>query len=131
AAPVAARGARVIIGSAAHAVHGNSMNSTKPVALYILRTAEGAFSKWGITDNPLGRYDTRKLAGRTMTILGWGTRKESEAWERFLYQRWPGPDNNEVSAGTVVATAADEVLLQDFLRIFGGGAYGTVIPPIP
>ncbi|MEV6209538.1 polymorphic toxin-type HINT domain-containing protein [Kitasatospora sp. NPDC051914] len=100
-----------------HNAGGFWCDSTKPVvgdrpdygqtSLYAIMSKDGlTVEKWGITNDPVGRYSMKKYQafgdGSYMQIIrNYDSKAEALANERYLTQRWPGPWNDEHHAGTV------------------------------
>jgi hypothetical protein len=59
----------------------------------------GELVKWGISQNPLTRYPSAFLAGRTLDVMTYGARREMLALERFIVERDNGYLNLERWAG--------------------------------
>jgi len=80
------------------AVHGNSRASLRKAYLYI-RRIDGDFEKWGVTDNPRGRYSGPFMRGRKLEVVLEGNRSDMLDIERALVALDPGPANFERWAG--------------------------------
>jgi len=80
--------------------HGNSRDSAAPTSLYGRYDAEGNFQKWGVTQDPNNRYSTKELDGGRLKVYRTGPRSEILDRERKLVERFPGPLNRELWAGS-------------------------------
>lgn len=83
--------------------HGNSALSSKLTFLYRLEvSATGQHLKWGITDDPFGRYPANFLRDKRMILENQGRRIEMLRIERRLIEISPGPLNREPWAGALL-----------------------------
>ncbi|WP_141997751.1 DNRLRE domain-containing protein [Amycolatopsis cihanbeyliensis] len=82
----------------------------------------GEIYKWGISKNPIGRYPARDYGdgSRMQIIKNFDSRKDALAAERYLTERWPGPQNFERHAGAVPTTRDWQSGVRDVQR---GGSY--------
>jgi hypothetical protein len=75
-------------------IQGNSYDSPETSYLYMLEDKQtGRFLKWGITDDPAGRYSGTLRQTTTMTVVASGRREDMAAVERVLVQTDAGPMN--------------------------------------
>ena len=84
--------------------HGNSSLSQVPAYLYRLwqrlpSGETGEFLKWGVTDDPSGRYPGAFMRDKVMTLEGVGARRGILRTERGMTEIDPGPLNREPWAG--------------------------------
>lgn len=83
--------------------HGNSRNSPKTTFLYVLVDGADNFLKWGISQNPAGRYSgtflRNTLGGGRVIPIASGPRSDILDLERLLCEYAPGPLNHEPWAG--------------------------------
>jgi hypothetical protein len=80
--------------------HGNSALSPRTAYLYRLEDAvTGERLKYGITDDPLGRYPASFMRDKRMVVVGQGRRGRMLPTERGMVEIDPGPLNRERWAG--------------------------------
>jgi Pretoxin HINT domain len=93
-------------------------------SLYALHNPEtGEILKWGTTKNPLTRYTCdclERLGARMQIVQNFDSRADALTAERYMTERWPGPENYEPWAGSQTPTGT----WQDGLKhILGGGLW--------
>jgi hypothetical protein len=71
----------------------------------------GQFMKWGITNDPRGRYSGEDRANTEMTVVAQGSREDMAAVERYLILTDPGPSNKEPFRGRDIPEAVDDPLV--------------------
>jgi RHS repeat-associated protein len=78
----------------------------------------GEIYKWGISKNPINRYPARDYedGSRMQIIKNYDDRMDALSNERYLTERWPGPDNYERWAGSVPTTRNWQSGIQDVKR---------------
>ena len=81
-------------------MHGNSLASQATTTLYRLNDADGNLRKWGITNNPRGRYSQAFYARQADGGNGYRSRFLMARSERILTERVGGPLNLEPWAGS-------------------------------
>lgn len=76
------------------------MLSQAPTTLYRLNDSEGNLLKWGISNNPGGRYSQAFMQGKFLDPVATGSRADMATMERMLTERVGGPLNLEPWAGS-------------------------------
>lgn len=104
---------------------GNKVDGPLPdrgqTSLYPLHNpATGEILKWGISKNPTTRYTCdclERLGARMQIIENFDSRADALAAERYMTERFPGPENREPWAGSVKPNGT----WQDALRYVRSG----------
>ena len=85
---------------AVDSLNGNSALSPRMAYLYRLeQAATGQRLKYGITDDPFGRYPASFMRDKRMVIVDQGRRSHMLPAERGMVEIDPGPLNREPWAG--------------------------------
>lgn len=92
------------------------MLSQAETTLYQLNDSEGNLLKWGITNNPTGRYSQAFMQDKFLNPIATGSRADMATLERILTERVGGPMNYEPWAGSEYGNNMDLIQL-----ILGGG----------
>lgn len=93
----------------------------------------GQILKWGVTNDPIGRYNSRDYAewdseyegNFQMNILkNFDTRNEALTAERYLTERVGGPENDEDWANSVPSSSSWESVLHEAISDLQSGDVG-------
>ncbi|MGE6757031.1 hypothetical protein ACQKGO_03370 [Corallococcus interemptor] len=80
--------------------HGNSASSPRTTFLYRLADRDtGEHLKWGVSQNPEGRYPSTFMKDKILFIEDQGPRRLMLDIERDMVELDPGPLNHEPWAG--------------------------------
>ncbi|MEV4511782.1 FG-GAP-like repeat-containing protein [Dactylosporangium sp. NPDC049525] len=126
----------VMAGTAPVLVHnagGPWCNTRKPIfgdrpdygqtSLYAIFSKDGKLLKWGVSQDPIGRYTYREYAdfgkGSYMQVVrNYDDSSDAFANEAYMVKRWPGAWNREAYAGSVAPGGAT---VTDAIRLIGAG----------
>jgi hypothetical protein len=77
------------------ASHARSFRSSVPATLYKKLDIDGKFLKYGVSSNLGKRYTLAELAGGKLEPFAQGARRQMVVLERWLVERYGGPENRE------------------------------------